>query len=201
MADTWKWTPNSKLCFVTTGATAPFTELIKSVLNPACLDALRESGFTHLLVQYGSAQDVYQDSSMLAQAYMRGSKSTQDLIIDGIDFNPDGLQFQFQLVQRSKGLVISHAGSGSILEALRYQIPLIVVPNTGLLDNHQEELAVAMERNNYLVRGDVTNLAPAIKKSDDFRLKMSQFPPVTSGKHRETKSFAAIMDETTGYMD
>ncbi|CAN9083141.1 unnamed protein product [Alternaria alternata] len=201
MADTWKWTPDSKLCFVTTGATAPFTELIKSVLNPACLDALRESGFTHLLVQYGSAKDVYQDSSMLAQAYMRDSKSTQDLIIDGIGFNPDGLQSQFQLVQRSKGLVISHAGSGSILEALRYQIPLIVVPNTGLLDNHQEELAVAMERNNYLVRGDVTNLAPAIKKSDDFRLKMSQFPPVTSGKHRETKSFAAIMDETTGYMD
>lgn len=30
------------------------------------------------------------------------------------------------------------------------------MPNTGLLDNHQEELAVAMERNNYLVRGDVT---------------------------------------------
>lgn len=47
-------------------------------------------------------------------------------------------------------------GSGSILEALRYQIPLIVVPNTGLLDNHQEELAVAMDRNNYLIRGDVT---------------------------------------------
>jgi beta-1,4-N-acetylglucosaminyltransferase len=30
-----------------------------------------------------------------------------------------------------------------------------VVPNTALLDNHQEELAVAMERSNYLVRGDV----------------------------------------------
>lgn len=48
---------------------------------------------------------------MLAQAYMRDSKSTQDLIIDGIDFNPDGLQSQFQLVQRSRGLVISHAGT------------------------------------------------------------------------------------------
>jgi len=47
-------------------------------------------------------------------------------------------------------------GSGSILEALRYQNPLIVVPNTALLDNHQEELAVAMERLNYLLRGDVT---------------------------------------------
>ncbi|KAI4607910.1 hypothetical protein J4E80_009306 [Alternaria sp. BMP 0032] len=132
---------------------------------------------------------------------MQETPSKGDLVIDGIDFNPDGLKTQFQLVQRSKGLVISHAGSGSILEALRYQIPLIVVPNTGLLDNHQEELAVAMERNNYLVRGNVKNLAPAIKKSDEFRLKMSQFPPITSGKHRETKSFAAIMDETTGYMD
>ncbi|KAI4654313.1 uncharacterized protein J4E78_007358 [Alternaria triticimaculans] len=198
----WNWTSDSKLCFVTTGATAPFTELIESVLSPTCLDSLREGGFTHLLVQYGSAQDVYKQFSKLASAYIQETTSSKgDLIIDGIDFNPDGLKTQFQLVQRSKGLVISHAGSGSILEALRYQIPLIVVPNTGLLDNHQEELAVAMERNNYLVRGDVKNLAPAIKKSDDFRLKMSQFPPITSGKHRETKSFAAIMDETTGYMD
>jgi beta-1,4-N-acetylglucosaminyltransferase len=41
------------------------------------------------------------------------------------------------------------------LEALRFQVPLIVVPNTSLLDNHQEELAVAMERSNYLIRGDV----------------------------------------------
>ncbi|KAI4683074.1 uncharacterized protein J4E84_006976 [Alternaria hordeiaustralica] len=190
----WNWTPDSKLCFVTTGATAPFTELIESVLSPTCLDSLREGGFTHLLVQYGSAEDVYKQFSKLASAYIQENPSKGTLVIDGIDFNPDGLKTQFQLVQRSKG-------SGSILEALRYQIPLIVVPNTGLLDNHQEELAVAMERNNYLVRGDVKNLAPAIKKSDDFRLKMSQFPPMTSGKHRETKSFAAIMDETTGYMD
>ncbi|KAI4916641.1 uncharacterized protein J4E92_009145 [Alternaria infectoria] len=198
----WNWTADSKLCFVTTGATAPFTELIESVLSPTCLDSLCEGGFTHLLVQYGSAEDVYKQFSKLASAYIQETTSSKgDLIIDGIDFNPDGLKTQFQLVQRSKGLVISHAGSGSILEALRYQIPLIVVPNTGLLDNHQEELAVAMERNNYLVRGDVKNLAPAIKKSDEFRLKMSQFPPMTSGKHRETKSFAAIMDETTGYMD
>lgn len=103
------------------------------------------------------------------------------------------------------------------MEALRYQIPLIVVPNTSLLDNHQEELAVAMERSNYLVRGDVkyvsesslealpltmnSDLVPAIHRSEEFRLKMAQFPPITSGKHRETKSFAAIMDETMGFME
>jgi beta-1,4-N-acetylglucosaminyltransferase len=107
----WKWTSDSKLCFVTMGATAPFNDLIESVLSPSCLDTLLESGFTHLLVQYGSARDVYEQFSALARAYMQETKAKRDLIIDGIGFNPDGLQAQFQLVQRSKGLVISHAGT------------------------------------------------------------------------------------------
>jgi len=109
----WNWTADSKLCFVTTGATAPFTELIESVLSPTCLDSLREGGFTHLLVQYGSAADVYKHFSKLASAYMQETPSKGDLVIDGIDFNLDGLKTQFQLVQRSKGLVISHAGTNS----------------------------------------------------------------------------------------
>lgn len=150
MASAWKWTPSSKLCFVTTGATAPFTALIESVLSASSLDALLEKGYTHLLVQYGSAKDVYTTASTTARSYVQDR-----LIIDGIDFNPDGLHAQLRLVQQSKGLTISHAGSGSILEALRYQIPLVVVPNTSLLDNHQEELAVAMERSGYLLQGHV----------------------------------------------
>ena len=150
MASTWKWTPGSKLCFVTTGATAPFNALIESVLSPSSLDAMLENGFTHLLVQYGSAKDVFTQASTAARSHVQDK-----LVIDGIDFNPEGLEAQLRLVQQSKGLAISHAGSGSILEALRYGIPLVVVPNTGLLDNHQEELADAMERSGYLLRGDV----------------------------------------------
>lgn len=111
MAESWNWTPDSKLCFVTTGATAPFTALIESVLKPSSLDALREGGFTHLLVQYGSARDVYTKCSNDARAYRQDEETKRSLIIDGIDFNPDGLQAQFQLVQSSKGLVISHAGT------------------------------------------------------------------------------------------
>jgi beta-1,4-N-acetylglucosaminyltransferase len=111
MTDTWKWMPESKLCFVTTGATAPFTALIESVLSPTCLDVLREGGFTHLLVQYGSAKDIYNDRSSSARTHLAQSQQKGGLVIDGIDFNPDGLQAQFKLVQRSKGLVISHAGT------------------------------------------------------------------------------------------
>ena len=110
MAESWKWTPESKLCFVTTGATAPFTALIESVLSPACLDTLRAGGFTHLLVQYGSAKEIYTEYSDAARVHIQTSQGEQGLIIDGMDFNQDGLQAQFKLVQQSRGLVISHAG-------------------------------------------------------------------------------------------
>ncbi|KZM28482.1 carbohydrate binding [Ascochyta rabiei] len=218
MAASWSWTPASKLCFVTTGATAPFAALIESVLSPPSLDALLEHGFTHLLVQHGSAKDVFAQAAASARSHVQDTQHS--LIIDGIDFSPHGLHAQLRLVQQSKGLVVSHAGSGSILDALRFHLPLIVVPNTSLLDNHQEELAVAMERSGYLLRGRVEcvllhaflvpieeltfvtrDLSPAIRKSGEFRSRMSQFPPITSGQHRETKSFAAVMDETVGFMD
>ncbi|KAF2642528.1 hypothetical protein P280DRAFT_395454 [Massarina eburnea CBS 473.64] len=193
--------PSDKVCFVTTGATAPFTALIESVLSAPSVDALIEAGFTHLLVQYGTAKDVFSTHATAIRTRLQQASAKRTLNVDGMDFNKHGLREQFLQVQESNGLVISHAGSGSILEALRYQIPLVVVPNTQLLDNHQEELAVAMEKSNYLLRGDVKNLSSAIHKSEGFRIKMSQFPPITSGKHRETKSFAAIMDETMGFMD
>ena len=44
-------------------------------------------------------------------------------------------------------------GSGSILDALRISAPLIVVPNSTLLDNHQVELAEEMAAQGYAVHG------------------------------------------------
>ena len=110
MADTWRWTANSKLCFVTTGATAPFTALIESVLSPSSLDTLRAEGFTHVLVQYGTAKDIYDKCSSAARSQLKQAGQETDLVIDGIDFDSDGLRAQFKLVQQSKGLIISHAG-------------------------------------------------------------------------------------------
>lgn len=40
-------------------------------------------------------------------------------------------------------------GSGSMLQALRLHKRLIVVSNTSLMDNHQVELAQAMQQKNY----------------------------------------------------
>lgn len=112
MAKDWKWEEgsNMKVCFVTTGATAPFTGLIESILKPSSLDALGNAGYTHILIQYGVAKDSFDEKANAARACLESGKRSQDVTIAGIDFDPDGLKAQFQLVQQSKGLVISHAG-------------------------------------------------------------------------------------------
>ena len=145
----------SKVCFVTTGATAPFIALIEAILKPGSIDALKDAGYTHLLIQYGTAKNVFDERIYDARMRYRSEADQGTLHIDGFDFDSNALKDQFKLVQDSDGLVISHAGSGSILEALRHRVPLIVVPNTALLDNHQDELAIAMEKSGYLIKGDI----------------------------------------------
>lgn len=52
-------------------------------------------------------------------------------------------------------------GSGSILDALRFQKRLIVVPNESLMDNHQKELSEELERQGYLIEGHVEYELPS----------------------------------------
>jgi beta-1,4-N-acetylglucosaminyltransferase len=58
------------------------------------------------------------------------------------------------LAQISKLLLTcKFKGAGTIMEALRYQSPLIVVPNSSLMDNHQAELAEECEKQQWAVYG------------------------------------------------
>jgi UDP:flavonoid glycosyltransferase YjiC (YdhE family) len=57
-------------------------------------------------------------------------------------------------------LVISHCGAGSTFEALTKGVPVLVVPNPILMDNHQQELANTLSQQGYLVcsRRPLSNL-------------------------------------------
>ena len=57
-------------------------------------------------------------------------------------------------------VIISHAGAGSVMEALRLKKKLIVVVNDLLMDNHQVELATALE--------DGKMMKPKYKKKNLF---------------------------------
>ncbi len=45
-------------------------------------------------------------------------------------------------------------GAGTILDAMRLGLAIIVVPNVNLLDNHQEELAAELELQGYVTKSD-----------------------------------------------
>lgn len=109
----------TKLCFVTVGATAAFTSLLLSVLDQNFLQALHQSGYTHLLVQYGEDGSTMFENFLVK--YPPGEPGRHGLEIDGFGFNQAGLGQEMRLAQaspsegRSDGMIISHAGNTSLL--------------------------------------------------------------------------------------
>ncbi|KAK5112719.1 hypothetical protein LTR62_003817 [Meristemomyces frigidus] len=189
----------SKTCFVTIGATASFAALVKAVLSTPFLAALKQQGYEELLVQYGEEGKALYDSAV-STAQGSGVK------ISGFGIDKAGLG-RYMRQARGKdgkeGVVISHAGSGTILEALRSGVPLIVVPNAELLDNHQVELAEALSEQEYVVHGHLNNLPKALEDAEQLRAKQKEWPPPNSGVHRQAKSqgLKGVLDEEMGFLD
>lgn len=92
-------------------------------------------------------------------------------------------------------------GSGTILDALRISVPIIVVPNSELLDNHQVELAEALAEQEYVVHGRLDELASALEQASVLARRHKTWPPVNSGVHREVKSLKNVLDHEMGYLD
>ena len=82
--------------------------------------------------------------------------------------------FEYDGKIREADLVISHAGAGSIINALRNRKPLIIVPRLiefgEHTNSHQVDLAKAMqERGKAIACIDVRLLQNAIKNAENFK--------------------------------
>ena len=144
-----------KTCFVTIGATASFDTLIRATLTPSFFSALQSFGYTDLRLQHGTdGASILKD---FFAANLDNNGGARNLKITGFDFDKQGLTQEMRAAKgqngAAEGVVISHAGSGSILAALRIAVPIIVIPNPELLDNHQAELAEALAGQGYVVHG------------------------------------------------
>ncbi|KAL2835205.1 glycosyltransferase family 28 C-terminal domain-containing protein [Aspergillus cavernicola] len=192
-----------KLCFVTVGATASFHLLLESILDPAFLGKLHRHGYTNLLIQFGKdGQHLFDD---FVAKYPHGHTSLHDITVEGFDFNHAGLDNEMRLAKpsenRSSGLVISHAGSGSILAALRFGVPLVVVPNPTLQDNHQEELAEVLQTEGYAVWSSYREMSSALDRAETLRTQMLGWPPVSSAQQKESQNLEGVVSEEMAYLD
>ncbi|SCU78644.1 LAME_0A05204g1_1 [Lachancea meyersii CBS 8951] len=156
---------------VTCGATVPFPKLVEAVLALEFLRTIQQRWqFDRLVVQYGKEYRAVFESQLErldATASTKRDKISKALGIEleayGEVANVEICGFSFatniqKLLRTHADLIVSHAGTGSILDALRLQKPLVVVANTGLMDNHQLQIAARFESRGHLVasRGPTT---------------------------------------------
>ncbi|OWZ72447.1 UDP-N-acetylglucosamine transferase subunit ALG13 [Cryptococcus neoformans] len=190
----------------TVGSTL-FPSLTSHVLLPTFLSLLQSLGVQRLVVQYGRAELKLQDNvkqtlSINPQGYGRGVWSDNDGGGDG-DRKQNGMVVEvmrftndFEGLVGNSDAVISHAGSGSILTVLRRAppIPLLVVPNRSLMDDHQSELADALYKDGYVMVASVEDLEEKVRPFLKIWPSQAKLFP---GMQKEI--FRDIVDDLMGY--
>ena len=115
-----------------TVGTTRFDALVAAASHPDFLAAAGRLGYGRVLIQHGHGP---------APAAPAAPASPASAALASYSLKPD-----IGADVRGAALVVSHAGAGSVFEALRSGRRLLVACNPALAGNHQRELAGAMEQ-------------------------------------------------------
>merc|ERR1711865_559938 len=164
--------------FVTVGTTK-FDPLIRALDTDQFFEILRAKKCSSLTVQKGNGEytpDLSEraDSTLQTSCYSFKPNLAADLA--------------------SSDIVISHAGAGSVLEALVAKKRLLVVVNSDLMDDHQSELAEAMESRGHLLQA--SSPAQLVEKFESiFDFVPKPLPP------SNLREFAGLVDQEMGFVE
>ncbi|GLI61930.1 hypothetical protein VaNZ11_004456 [Volvox africanus] len=152
--------PANRSVFVTVGTTK-FEALVERVDSLDLLRALRDKGYKKIIIQKGNGK--YCPGVIVPKGQTKAT--TEGVEIEYFEYSSSLASYI-----SSAALVISHAGSGSIFETLTAGVPLIVVPNPLLMDNHQVELGEQLAAMGHLVSAAPDELLAAVQCFDASRL-------------------------------
>ncbi|KAK9236933.1 glycosyl transferase [Lipomyces kononenkoae] len=164
----------SRKVLVTTGATYPFDTLIEVVLTPRVLEKLSALAVTDVRIQYGNtptSRIAYENCVESCSAVLQST---------GINVTGFGLTENMASEIESSWLVISHAGTGTILDTLRSPSPkprLIVVPNPVLMHGHQAEVAAALEDMDCMLYAKSATRESIVSALDKLDRQFTELPP------------------------
>eukprot|EP01112_Ceratiomyxa_fruticulosa_P017266 TRINITY_DN5349_c0_g1_i2.p1 TRINITY_DN5349_c0_g1~~TRINITY_DN5349_c0_g1_i2.p1 ORF type:complete len:393 (-),score=46.69 TRINITY_DN5349_c0_g1_i2:97-1275(-) len=145
--------------FVTVGSTN-FDALIKVIDDPQFHTILQDFGYGGVLMQIGDGEYNPKYSRLVEPEELVLSKEKTKSFESLYYRYRKGIQQDID----NAGLVISHAGSGSIVETLEAGKPLVVVINDMLMHNHQEELANRLVQDQYLLVSTPQTLTSVIEQ-------------------------------------
>jgi len=173
----------SSTCTVTVGTTQ-FETLVRDTLSANPLpfaQVLKRLEISKLVLQFGKG-------SKPSTEFVRALEEC-GIEVHACRFVPDMSQ-----VISASDVVISHAGAGSILEALRAPRCklLVVVVNRALMDDHQTEIAFALHEQGLLLAVDCADLIPRLSEARLDGSPRKLFPDPN------TEAFVRMMSEDLG---
>ncbi|KAJ2700585.1 hypothetical protein FB645_004947 [Coemansia sp. IMI 203386] len=161
------------LVYVTVGSTG-FDALVSAVCSEEFFRTLADRGFHRLIVQYGSSSEAFDLPKTVSGQY--------GVSVEGFSYT----RMPQQYVEQAD-LIICHAGTGSILEALHAGKPAIVVPNHELMDSHQSEISLELAAAEYLLVSEPDQLARVVDSG-----KYMELVPYA---HADPRPIGEILDE------
>lgn len=144
--------------FITVGSTG-FDSLIEWTTSNEFLCFIYKLNIKRIIFQYGSSEPIfvkniqeYTGPKMEIEGYRYKSSITNDILAADIIISHAG-NITCQSTKRNAYSIAT--GSGTMLQTLRLSKKLIVVVNEALMDNHQYELAQAMDEKGYAVLSEI----------------------------------------------
>ena len=155
-----------KATVLVTVGTTKFEALTRAADSPSLVRLLASQGYNKLVLQIGSSEtffpsELFGDGDALSSANA-GSGELSVTLPDGFEVTCFRYAPTLKDIMDEAGLVISHAGAGSIFESLRAGKRLIAVPNSDLMDNHQADLCAHLKAEGYIEVADVDGLERAV---------------------------------------
>lgn len=156
------------VALVTVGSTK-FDDLMRHTDTPAFFSSLKLRGIRRCLIQKGRSDYVFTTlvPSVVAPTIDPGCVHGT---CEGVEVEIFSYRPFLQDILRSAELVVSHAGAGTILEALAHRTALVVVPNTKLMSNHQLQLARSLAEERYLFLVTADKLCDDLQRLDTSSL-------------------------------
>ncbi|KAJ1532447.1 N-acetylglucosaminyldiphosphodolichol N-acetylglucosaminyltransferase catalytic subunit alg13, partial [Cladochytrium tenue] len=206
---------------VTVGTTR-FDDLVAAVASDACLTALVAAGVDELVVQHGACEL----PASLQRRGANGGDLTlnpphSDHTGHGTNSHPsdngwtvpvrgaDGRETALRVVafaykpsidedMAAADLIISHAGSGTVLGALAASKPLIAVPNASLMHNHQVELARALGNSHGSRKGEEVIVSCSIDELVDV-VREKSWKNLRAWVAGDPRRFTDFLEDIAGY--
>jgi beta-1,4-N-acetylglucosaminyltransferase len=156
-----------KTMLITVGTTK-FENLIKNIDQEEFYNLLDRQKFSKLIIQKGIG--VY-----IPHKFKSDKLSLKNITVEVHELLPN-----FENIIKNSDYIISHAGAGNVLESLKNKKKLFVAVNDMLMDNHQVELAEALEKDKYIFYiKNLSNIIHEVKsvlESENSDNLLKQYP-------------------------